>query len=195
MRNLRARYNVMAEIKSTLDIIMEKAKKFSVTEEDKEGFRRRELEGKIKGLVQKTLDGVLDLERFRVELVVLQTREKDLVDQILKEEVVGRIETETKSETLLRMLEYIAGLSSHTVRKTLADYENKGEKQKESRRKALLESLEKKGISGSAVLPNLDTDPEWLRAKSEMRRQLQEEIREQNKSLPTSPSTGSGQAL
>ena len=149
----------MAEIKSTLDIIMEKAKKFSVTEEDKEGFRRRELEGKIKGLVQKTLDGVLDLERFRVELVALQTREKDLVDQILKEEVVGRIETETKSETLLRMLEYIAGLSSHTVRKTLADYENKGEKQKESRRKALLESLEKKGISGSAVLPNLDTDP------------------------------------
>ena len=43
----------MAEIKSTLDIIMEKAKKFSVTEEEKQGFKRQELEGKIKGLVQK----------------------------------------------------------------------------------------------------------------------------------------------
>ena len=49
----------MAEIKSTLDIIMEKAKKFSVTEEEKKGFKRQELEGKIKGLVQKALDGVL----------------------------------------------------------------------------------------------------------------------------------------
>ena len=43
----------MAEIKSTLDIIMEKAKRFSVTEEEKKGFKRQELEGKIKGLVQK----------------------------------------------------------------------------------------------------------------------------------------------
>ena len=70
----------MAEIKSTLDIIMEKAKKFSVTEEEKKGFRRQELEGKIKGLVQKALDGVLDYGRFQTEVVALQAKEKDLVD-------------------------------------------------------------------------------------------------------------------
>ena len=78
----------MAEIKSTLDIIMEKAKKFSVTEEEKKGFKRQELEGKIKGLVQKVVDGVMDSERFQVEVTALQTKEKELVDRILKEEVV-----------------------------------------------------------------------------------------------------------
>jgi hypothetical protein len=62
----------------------------------------------------------------------------------------------------------------------------KTDKQKDSRRKALLESFKKKGISGSAVLPNLDADPEWLRARSEVKGQLQEEIRERLKSLPTS---------
>jgi hypothetical protein len=167
----------MAEIKSTLDIIMEKAKKFSVTEEDKEGFRRRELEGKIRGLVQKTIEGILDSERFQVEVSALQAKDRQVVDQILKDEIVGRIETEANSEALLKMLEYIAGPASPAVRRILADSEKKCEKQKESRRKALLENFKKNGISGSAVLPNVDADPEWARIKSEMIRQLQREIR------------------
>jgi hypothetical protein len=176
----------MAEIKSTLDIIMEKAKKFSVTEEERQGFKRQELEGKIKGLVQKTIDGILDFERFQVEVTALQAKDKDLVDQVLKEELVTRLEGEQNSQELLKMLEYVAGPTSSRVRKVLADFEKKGEKQKEIRRKTLLESFKKKGISGSAVLPNLDADPEWLRAHSELERELQKAIREQLESLPAS---------
>jgi hypothetical protein len=173
----------MAEIKSTLDIIMEKAKKFSVTEEDKQGFKRQELEGKIKGLVQKTLDGILSSERFQAELAALHGKEKDLVDQILKEELVARLEVEANSQELSSMFEYTAGSAFPALRRVLVEFEKKCEKQKESRRKALLEELRGKGISGSAVLPNLDADPEWLRIKSEVRKQLQKEIREQLKSI------------
>jgi hypothetical protein len=185
-RNLHAGYSAMAEIKSTLDIIMEKAKKFSVTEEERQGFKRQELEGKIKGLVQKTIDGILDSQRFRVEVTALQAKDKDLVDQILKDEVVARIEVEVNSEALLAILENTAGSEKTAVKKTLADFAMKTAKQKDSRRKTLLESFKKKGISGSAVVPNMDADPEWARVKAEMRRQLQEKIREQLKSLPTS---------
>jgi hypothetical protein len=174
---VHAGYSVMAEIKSTLDIIMEKAKKFSVTEEEKKGFRRQELEGRIKGLVQKGIDGILDSQRFQVEVTALQAKDKDLVDQVLKEELVIRLEVEQNSQELLKMLEYVAGSASSGVREVLADFEKKGEQQKEIRRKTLLESFKKKGISGSAVLPNLDADPEWIRTKSEMRQQLQGEIR------------------
>jgi len=176
----------MAEIKSTLDIIMEKAKRFSATEEEKQGFRRQELEGKIKGLVQKTIDGILDSERFQVEVTALQAKDKDLVDQVRKEELVTRLEVERNSQELLKMLEYVAGGAKAAVKKTLADFEAKTAKQKDSRRKILLETLKKKGISGSAVLPNLEADPEWARLKSEMKRRLQEEIRERLKSLPAS---------
>jgi hypothetical protein len=173
----------MTDIKSTLDIIMEKAKKFSVTEEEKQGFRRQELEGKIKGLVQKALDGILDSERFQYEVAALQAKERDLVDQILKEEVVGRIEVEVNSEVLLRILENAAGSEKTAVKNTVAHFGMKTAKQKDSRRKALLESFKKKGISGSAVVPNVDADPEWARIRAEMRRQMQGEIREQLKSV------------
>jgi hypothetical protein len=167
----------MAEIKSTLDIIMEKAKKFSVTEEERQGFKRQELEGKIKGLVQKTIDGILDVERFQVEVTALRAKDRDLVDQVLKEELVTRLEVETNSEALLKILENVSGPTWDAVKKVMAEFERKGEKQKNSRRKTMLESFSKKGISGSAVLPNIDADPEWIRAKSEMRQQLQGEIR------------------
>lgn len=173
----------MAEIKSTLDIIMEKAKKFSVTEEEKQGFKRQELEGRIKGLVQKALDGILVSERFQGEVAGLQEKEKDLVDQILKDEVVARIEVEANGEALLKMLEYAAGPATSAVREVLADFEKKGEELKDSVRKTLLESFKKKGISGSAVVPNLEADPEWARIRAEMRRQMQGEIREQLKSV------------
>ncbi|HYQ60010.1 MAG TPA: hypothetical protein VEP29_03100, partial [Desulfatiglandales bacterium] len=163
--------------------IMEKAKKFTVTEEEKQGFRRQELEGKIKGLVQKTIDGILDSERFQVEVTALQAKDKDLVDQVLKEELVARLEVEQNSQELLKMLEYVAGPTSSGVRKVLADFAKKGEKQKEIRRKILLEIFKEKGISGSAVLPNLDADPEWARARSEIRQQLRKEIREKLKSV------------
>jgi hypothetical protein len=76
-------------------------------------------------------------------------------------------------------LEYAAGPVSPAVRKAVGEFEKKSEKQKEIRRKTLLESFKKKGVSGSAVVPNMDADPEWARIKAEMRRQLQEEIREQ----------------
>ena len=176
----------MAEIKSTLDIIMEKAKKFSVTEEEKKGFRRQKLEGKIKGLVQKALDGVLDYGRFQTEVVALQAKEKDLVDQILQNEVVARLELEANSDALLKILENAAGSAKAAVEEALTDFEKKADKQKESRRKTLLENFEKKGISGSAVLSNLDADPEWAEARSELKSQLQGAIREQLKSLPPS---------
>ncbi len=167
----------MTEIKSTLDIIMEKAKKFSVTEEEKQGFKRQELEGKIKGLVQKTLDGILHSERLQAEVAALQAKERDLVDKILKEEVVARMEPGPNSEALLKILETIVGPSSAAAKRVLAEFENKAEKQKESHRKALLDSCKQKGISGSAVQPNLDADPGWARVRMEMKTRLQEEIK------------------
>lgn len=176
----------MAEIKSTMDIIMEKAKKFSVTEEEKQGFRRQDLEGKIKGLVQKTIDGILDSERFRGELAALQAKDKDLVYPILKEELVARLEVEANSEALLKMLKNTAGPAWESVRKILADFESKARRQKDSHLKILLEHLRKGGISGSSVLPNLDADSEWLRVRSELRMQIQERIRDQLESLQTS---------
>ena len=48
----------MGEIKSTMDIIMEKTKGLTMTEEEKAEYKHKELTGKVRGLIQKFLDGI-----------------------------------------------------------------------------------------------------------------------------------------
>ena len=62
----------MGEIKSTLEIIMEKTKDLTLTEEEKKEFKQKDMAGKIKGIIQKFLDGTLDLNRFKTEIAVLE---------------------------------------------------------------------------------------------------------------------------
>ena len=51
----------MAEIKSTLDLVLERTKNLTLTEEEKKSLQRKELEGKIRGWGQKYLDGLMRL--------------------------------------------------------------------------------------------------------------------------------------
>ena len=53
----------MSEVKSTMDIIMEKARNLTVTDEDKKEFAEKEVRGQIKGLFQKYLDGILSVKQ------------------------------------------------------------------------------------------------------------------------------------
>jgi hypothetical protein len=84
----------MAEIKSTLDIIMERTRGLRMTGDEKRAFRGQETAGKIKGLVQKCLDGAIDLVRFQGQVTVLrkEVRDEVMVGRLLGEECLDRIE-------------------------------------------------------------------------------------------------------
>jgi hypothetical protein len=168
----------MAEIKSTLDIIMAKAKKLTVSEEEKVAFKRKELEGKIRGLVLKYLEGFIDLDRLKAELTPLQEEGKEMVREILKEDVLGRIQLGQNNDPLLNMLSKIIGMNIAPIKELLNQFEKRMEREKESRKKILEEELRKRGISGSAVIPNLNGDEKWLRTVLEMNQSFREKMME-----------------
>ena len=167
----------MAEIKSTLDIIMEKAKKFSVTEEEKKGFKRQDLEGKIKGLIQKYVDGLADRERLKEELVALRKDEQEGFDQLIRQEAIDRIEPGESTAPLLEILSFAVGMDTSPVKKLLNDFDSKIKQERGRREKVLREELRKKGISGSAVIPNLDADQKWRKMLSETTQAFKEELK------------------
>ncbi|NQT55992.1 MAG: hypothetical protein HQ551_07155, partial [Desulfobacteraceae bacterium] len=78
----------MGEIRSTMDIIMEKTKGLTMTEKEKAEFQQRELTGKIKGLIQKFFDGSINLDRLKIEAVALREEQQEMFDQIIKEEAI-----------------------------------------------------------------------------------------------------------
>ena len=62
----------MAEIKSALELVMERTRHLRQSEEEKQEQAAAEFRKGISGLVQKFLDGALTPERFREDLRLLQ---------------------------------------------------------------------------------------------------------------------------
>jgi len=166
----------MGEIKSTMDIIMERTKNLTMTEEEKRTLKERDMAGRVKGLIQRYLDGGMDLNRLRAEVEGLLAKDRDLAGRLVKEEALGRIEPGKNNELLLAMIEETMGMDVTPVREILADVERRWKKDSESHEKTMRETLREKGISGSAVLPNLDKSEEWRRSVEGMKREMKERL-------------------
>jgi len=159
----------MGEIRSTLDIIMEKAERVTVTDEDKDAFMKNEVEGKVRGLLQKYLDGIINQERLKREVEAMSDERYVVATTVLKKECLGRIEPGEDNRPLLKILAYVVDLDTTPVRELLSRYEREQEEKRGHREAALKERLKDNGISGTGVLPNLGADPEWIRSLSEVK--------------------------
>ena len=166
----------MGEIKSTLDIIMEKTKGLTVTKEEKESFRKKEAEGKVRGLLQRFLDGFIDLERLKNEIGDFGDKHDGIVGEALLRECMGRMAPGADNTKLLDALENALGLDIAPIQKILQDYNHDLEQQRINRQQVIQKKLEESGISGTAVIPNINADQNWIRYLSEMKKGFQEKI-------------------
>ena len=167
----------MGEIKSTLDIIMEKTKGLTMTEEEKEAFRNKETEGKVRGLLQRFLDGFIDAERLKDEIGSLGEKRYAMAREALLRECMGRMEPGADNTILLDALENAVGLDIAPIQKIILDSNQDLEQQKVDRKQVLQKNLKGLGISGSAVIPNIHADQEWIRHLSEMNRGFQKKLK------------------
>ena len=62
----------MAEIKSTLDLIMERTKNLSLTPEERTEIRLKEIQAKVNGWTQRYIDGLLNASDVKNELESLK---------------------------------------------------------------------------------------------------------------------------
>jgi hypothetical protein len=166
----------MGEIKSTLDIIMEKTKGLTMTEEEKETFRKKETEGKVRGLLQRFLDGFIDSERLKNEIGGLGEKRYAVARAALLRECMGRMEPGADNTILLDAVENAVGLNIAPVQKIILDYNQDLEQKKMDRKQVLQKNLEGLGISGTAVIPNIHADQEWIRYLSEMNKGFQKKL-------------------
>ena len=166
----------MGEIKSTMDIIMEKTKGLTISEEEKETFRKKETEGKVRGLLQRFLDGFIDAERLKDEIESLGEKRYAVAREALLRECMGRMEPGADNTILLDALENAAGLDISPIQKIILDYNQDLEQQKMDRKQVMQKNLDGLGISGTAVIPNIHADQEWIRYLSEMKKGFQKKI-------------------
>ena len=168
----------MAEIKSTLDIIMERTRGLRMTEDEKRTFKEQETVGKIKGLVQKCVDGAIDLSRFQKEVTILKSEVRDelTVGRLLGEECLDRIELGKDAGRLFEILERATNVDVPALRQKMKGIEKQVNEERVIRESRLASDLKERGFSGNAVVPNISADPGWNEYVGKMKQAFKKEV-------------------
>ncbi len=165
----------MAEIKSTLDIIMERTKNLTMTDEEKASVRRKEAEGKVKGWIQKYQDGAIGLDTLKSDFKKEVTEYPEVL-RILKTQLLDCVKLNGDNGRVLRLLEDILGISTERIENIIQSSNRKMDILRIKRIEGLGEELKERKIYGSSVIPNPNHGGNWqksmLEAESDLRKQL-----------------------
>ena len=167
----------MGEIKSTLDLVLEKTKNLTLSKEEKLSLAREELDKKVQALLYRYTDNSITTGRLKEEIEKLDTKVHGLAYTLLKKHLLTHFDLDSDNSSILSALGEIAGFD--IVPHTILQKEYQSEKQKTKRAfiEKTLVALQARGISGSAVVPNLNHIPEWDQFLPGLRKKYQERLK------------------
>ena len=170
----------MGEIKSTLDLVLEKTKHLSQTDEEKQVQKQKDIANRLNGLLQQYQDRVLSLTQLQRAYENLKT-EFDLTDHTaLADQAIRRLDPDLDNRELFDVLEQCCRMDYAGLAGVIHNYQAEYREAYYSRMDPVKERLAREyHISGSAVVPNLDSDDQWLLEAQNLRSRYEEKIRRQ----------------
>lgn len=160
----------MGEIKSTLDLVMEKTRHLTLSQKEKEEQKQIEVNKRLKGLLQKYQDNILRKEQLGQELDSLRKTFDLNTNEMLSHILLDGLKLVRNNKSLLELLSELCGLDVSGLETLFHDFQNTIRLASQKRIEEIKANLEKKRfISGSAVVPNLETDNEWLATVQEIK--------------------------
>ena len=155
----------MGEIKSTLDLVMEKTKNLNLSNEERAQQKNKEITDRLRGLVQKFQDHTLSTDSLRSDYQKLKKEYELTDDQHLIEEICRQIMPERDNQGLFDLLAEFKVSDFEGLKSVLKEFQMALDLAAEQRRRILEDQLAKTHfISGSAVVANLENDTEWQKA-------------------------------
>ncbi len=176
----------MGEIKSTLDLVMEKTKNLSLSSEEKQAQKNKEIEKRIRGLVQKFEDRLIAIERFKSDYQILRQEYglKGTQNRHLLTAACGRIELGKDNTMLIELLAEFTNSSLEGIITVLKDFDSALQAAAGERTQILKDKLAAAHlISGSAVVPNLESDEAWRQTAAEKRAHFEQLLNKEKTQL------------
>ncbi len=166
----------MGEIKSTMDIIMEKLKKIEISEEDKKRLLKKEAEETAKKLFAEYIEKG-DPQAIIEQLNRLKEEKKEETKKALLKEAINRIQPYgSENEKIILLMSKLLKTDLSHLRKMISLAEEGLDKIKERCEKELLNKVKKREIYGSAVIPNIEVYPEWEKALKQVSDKLRSDM-------------------
>jgi hypothetical protein len=165
----------MGKIRSTLDIVMERTKGLSMTQEDKGRLKEKELSGHARAMAQRYLDGKMSIRELRSEIQA-SGGGKDALLRILREDLIGGMAPDLDNSRIIDALEDLWGFDRKRGVDTVRSREESLRSEMSSHMDRLMTGLADQGIRGSSVIPNVAVDPSWQAALLQAREALHKDV-------------------
>ena len=134
---------------------------------EKEEQRKADLKKRLAGLMQKFQDQMIKPTELLKDLNELKNTFGHGVEKRMVDEILGRIDVETDNDRCLTLLTDYFDLEISTLKMIQASFKQALQTGKTDRIDILKSRLsDRYGISGTAVIPNIETDPEWQQERN-----------------------------
>jgi hypothetical protein len=167
----------MGEIKSTLDLVMERTRHLSLSKEEKQRQRKSDFEKRLQGLLQQYADHALRLDALLDRIDGLQAEfECDDRDAVVKASI-HRVAPGQDNAPWLALLARLAPATCEPLSEILAVYHRQETllmKTAGAQQRSRLAS--KQGIRGSALRPNLQKDASYQEGLAALQAEAQNGI-------------------
>ena len=167
----------MGEIKSTLDLVMERTKNLTMTEDEKKAHRQVKIGKRVAGLIQKIDDQAIKPDEIKNQL-------QELIDQfgtdstnIIVQTILEGVQIDTDNTGHFTILSEYLQIDITPITHIIAEYSRNITNTKAYfNKKAKATLAERYHITGSAIIPNMDTDEHWEKKAKEIIDQYQGQL-------------------
>ena len=162
----------MGEIKSAIELAMERTKGLVMDDQEKEKAAAKELGSRINGLLRRYLEEMIDGDDFQKEYEKLGG-EKNQKNELLTDAALTEFGLSDNIEKASDILSFVGGGVDEQLRKEIEDlrleFHERIAAQVEGAKENIIARLKEMGISGSAVEPNVTEWDEWKAAVNQVK--------------------------
>jgi hypothetical protein len=176
----------MAEIKSTVELALERTKGLRLSHEEMEKMKEEEVQLKAVGLVNRFLEVDFHLRDVEKELAKFDPQQRKHLEQLFLQHLIEAMNLDRENDLILQGLEALLPKSAWAVKKIkdlVQRYQLRKKDESLKTKTELLAGLERLGISGSAVRPKVEGSPEWEQAVSTFKPGFEEELKRLKKGI------------
>ncbi len=150
----------MAEIKSTLELALERTKKIIISDEERKEIKQKEILEKVSSLSHRYREGTSPLHEILKEIEKMDEKIRPWVVDTLLTQWIKALSLTPEGERLIKGIESLKRRGLEKMKERFDDllyhYQEAREEMKKRVKVQLMEILKKEHISGSAVDPKVE---------------------------------------
>jgi hypothetical protein len=171
------------EIKSTIELAMEKTKDMVLSSDEAEEMRLKELREKAQGLANRYLAGDVSVGEIKENVEGFEEKSRSLFRGQVALSLVDALNLDTENERSMQALVFLAGEKDlkgplSEVNTLVARYRHAVAGETEELELTLKEELKRVGISGSAVKPKVKGSLKYKEASEKARKDCELKLSE-----------------